>query len=133
VPVEVVPGVSSAFAVPAWAGIPVTARGLTQSVAVVSAHLAPGAEGSTIDWDALARLGGTVVLLMAVERLEAVCVALVAGGRPPATPVAVVQDGTLQTQQVLVSTLADCARDAAHLTAPAVVVVGEVVGARLMT
>jgi len=133
VAVEVVPGVSSALAVPAWAGIPVTARGLTQSVSVVSAHLAPGAEGCTVDWDALARLGGTVVLLMAVERLEAVCAALMAGGRPPATPVAVVQDGTLPTQQVLVSTLANCAREAAHLTAPAVVVVGEVVGARLMT
>jgi uroporphyrin-III C-methyltransferase/precorrin-2 dehydrogenase/sirohydrochlorin ferrochelatase len=131
VPVEVVPGVTSAFAAPAWAGIPVTARGVTQSVSVVSAHLAPGAEGSTVDWEALARLGGTLVLLMAVERLEACAAALVAGGRDPGTPVAVVRDGTLPSQEVVVSTLARVASEAAHLRAPAVVVVGEVVSARL--
>ena len=127
VPVEVVPGVSSAFAVPARAGVPVTARGVTQSVVVVSAHLPPGDPRSTVDWDALARLGGTLVLLMAVERLGAVCAALVAGGRSPATPVAVVQDGTLPQQRTVVSTLADAAADAADVRAPAVVVVGEVV------
>jgi uroporphyrin-III C-methyltransferase/precorrin-2 dehydrogenase/sirohydrochlorin ferrochelatase len=132
VAVEVVPGVTSAFAAPAWAGIPVTARGVTQSVTVVSAHLAPGAEGSTVDWDALAQLGGTLVLLMAVERLAACAAALVAGGRDPQTPVAVVREGTLPSQQVVVSTLADVAVDAAHVTAPAVVVVGEVVSARLV-
>lgn len=130
VAVEVVPGVSSAFAVPAWAGIPVTARGVTQSVAVVSAHVPPGDPGSTVDWDALARVGGTLVLLMAVGRLESVCEALVAGGRDPKTPVAVIQDGTLPTQRVVVSTLVDVARDAADVTSPAVVVIGEVVGLR---
>ncbi len=130
VPVEVVPGVSSALAVPALAGIPVTARGLTQSISVVSAHLAPGAEGSTVDWDALARLGGTLVLLMAVGRLGAVCDALVAGGRPAGTPVAVVQDGSLPTQRTVVTTLGRAAVDAAGVQAPAVVVVGEVVGVR---
>jgi uroporphyrin-III C-methyltransferase / precorrin-2 dehydrogenase / sirohydrochlorin ferrochelatase len=128
VPVEVVPGISSAFAVPALAGVPVTARGVTQSVAVVSAHLPPGDPGSTVDWDALARLGGTLVLLMAVERLDAVCAALVAGGRAPSTPVAVVSDGSLPSQLTVVSTLADAARDAAQVRPPAVVVVGEVVG-----
>jgi uroporphyrin-III C-methyltransferase/precorrin-2 dehydrogenase/sirohydrochlorin ferrochelatase len=130
--VEVVPGVSSALAAPAWAGIPVTAKGLTQSVTVVSAHLAPGAEGSTIDWDALARLGGTLVLLMAVERLGACAAALVAGGRSAGTPVAVVRNGTRPDQEVVVSTLADVAVDAAGITAPAVVIVGEVVSARLV-
>ena len=132
VAVEVVPGVSSAFAVPAWAGIPVTARGLAQSVSVVSAHLAPCDEGSTVDWDALARLGGTVVLLMAAERLAACADALMTGGRPPQTPVAVIRDGTLPTQEVVVSTLAQVAVAAAHLTAPVVVVVGEVVSTRLV-
>ena len=131
VSVEVVPGVSSAFAAPAAAGIPVTAKGLTQSVTVVSAHAAPGSPGSTVDWDALARLGGTLVLLMAIERLEECAAALVAGGRDPGTPVAVVREGTLPTQQVVVSTLADIAVEAAELTSPAVVVVGEVVSARL--
>jgi uroporphyrin-III C-methyltransferase/precorrin-2 dehydrogenase/sirohydrochlorin ferrochelatase len=130
VAVEVVPGVSSAFAVPAYAGIPVTARGVTQSVSVVSAHVPPGDPASTVDWDALARLGGTLVLLMAVGRLEAVCAALVDGGRPANTPVAVVQDGTLPTQRVVVTTLADAARDAATVTAPAVVVIGDVVALR---
>jgi uroporphyrin-III C-methyltransferase/precorrin-2 dehydrogenase/sirohydrochlorin ferrochelatase len=130
VAVEVVPGVSSAFAVPAYAGIPVTARGVTQSVSVVSAHVAPGDPGSTVDWDALARLGGTVVLLMAVGRLEQVCAALIAGGRDSATPVAVVQDGTLPSERVIVTTLADAAADAADVKSPAVVVVGEVVGLR---
>jgi len=127
VPVEVVPGVSSALAVPALAGIPVTARGVTQSVAVVSAHLPPGDPGSTVDWDALGRLGGTVVLLMAVDRLPEVCAALVAAGRAPGTPVAVVQDGSLPGQRTVVSTLERLARDGADVRAPAVVVVGEVV------
>jgi uroporphyrin-III C-methyltransferase/precorrin-2 dehydrogenase/sirohydrochlorin ferrochelatase len=130
VAVEVVPGVSSAFAVPAWAGIPVTARGVSQSVSVVSAHVAPGDPGSTVDWDALARLGGTLVLLMAVGRLESVCDALVAGGRDPKTPVAVIQDGTLPTQRVVVTTLLDAPRDAADVVSPAVVVIGDVVGLR---
>jgi uroporphyrin-III C-methyltransferase/precorrin-2 dehydrogenase/sirohydrochlorin ferrochelatase len=130
VAVEVVPGVSSAFAVPAWAGIPVTARGVTQSVAVVSAHVAPGDAGSTVDWDALARLGGTLVLLMAVGRLESACDALVAGGRDPKTKVAVIQDGTLPTQRIVVTTLADAAHDAADVASPAVVVIGDVVGLR---
>lgn len=130
--VEVVPGVSSALGVPTLAGIPVTARGVNQSVAVVSAHLPPGHAGSTVDWDALARLGGTLVLLMAVERLEAVSDALIAAGRAPDTPVAVVQDGSLPGQRTVVSTLAEVAAAAAGLRAPAVVVVGEVVAARLV-
>jgi uroporphyrin-III C-methyltransferase/precorrin-2 dehydrogenase/sirohydrochlorin ferrochelatase len=130
--IEVVPGVSSAFAAPTWAGIPVTARGLTQSVSVVSAHAAPGSESSTVDWDALARLGGTLVLLMAMERLDACVAALVVGGLPRTTPVAVVQNGTLPSQQVVVSTLAEVAVAAAHLRSPAVVIVGEVVSTRLV-
>jgi uroporphyrin-III C-methyltransferase/precorrin-2 dehydrogenase/sirohydrochlorin ferrochelatase len=133
VPVEVVPGVTSALAVPACVGIPVTARGVAQSFAVVSAHLPPGDPGSTVDWDALARLGGTLVLLMAVGRLREVCEALVRGGRDPETPVAVVQDGTLPGQSTVVSTLAWAGQDAAHVRAPAVVVVGEVVAHRIET
>ena len=131
VPVEVVPGVTSALAAPAYAGIPVTARGVNQSVAVVSAHLPPGDPGSTVDWDALARLGGTVVLLMAVGRLPAVCAALVAGGRGPDTPVAVVREATLTGQETVVTTLGRAAEDAADVRAPAVVVVGEVVASRI--
>ena len=127
VAVEVVPGVTSAFAVPAYAGIHVTARGVTQSVSVVTGHATPGAANSTIDWDALAGLGGTLVLMMAVERLAEICVALVAGGRNPETPVAVISNGTLPDQQVVVSTLRDVATAATGVRPPAIVVVGEVV------
>ena len=127
VPFEVVPGLSSALAGPTYAGIPVTARGVTQSFAVVSAHLPPGDPGSTVDWDALARLGGTLVLMMSVGRLSAACAALLAGGRAADTPVAVVQDATLPTQRTVVTTLAKVEQDAADVRAPAVVVIGEVV------
>ena len=109
---------------------PFALAALCVTVSVVSAHVPPGDPGSTVDWDALARLGGTVVLLMAVGRLESVCAALVAGGRAATTPVAVVQDGTLPTQRVVVTTLRDAARDAADVQSPAVVVVGDVVGLR---
>jgi uroporphyrin-III C-methyltransferase/precorrin-2 dehydrogenase/sirohydrochlorin ferrochelatase len=126
--VEVVPGVSSALAAPTLAGIPVTAKGVTQSVTVVSAHLAPGDPGSTVDWDALARLGGTLVLLMAVERLAACCAALVAGGLAPTTPVAVVERASRADQRVSTATLADAGD--LEVAAPAVVVVGEVVALR---
>ena len=130
VPVEVVPGVSSALSAPTLAGVPVTARGVNQSFTVVSAHLAPGDPASTVDWGALARLGGTLLLLMAVERLGACCSALVAGGLPATTPVAIVQSGSLPSQRTVVSTLADAAVDAADVGPPAVVVVGDVVGLR---
>lgn len=130
VAVEVVPGLSSALAGPTYAGIPVTARGVTQSFAVVTGHLSPGDPGSTVDWDALARLGGTLVLLMAVGRLAAICEALVAGGRGADTPVAVVQDATLPSQATLVTTLGRAAADAAAVRPPAIVVVGEVVRLR---
>lgn len=129
-PVEVVPGVSSALAGPTLAGIPLTARGVNQSFTVVSAHLTPGNPASTVDWDALARLGGTLVLLMAVGRLPAVCEALVAGGLPGSTPVAVVQEAALPTQATVLTTLSAAAVDAAGVRAPAVVVIGEVVGLR---
>ncbi len=127
VTVDVVPGVTSAFAVPAYAGIPVTARGVTQSVSVVTGHAAPGASNSTVHWDALAALGGTLVLMMAVERLAEISTALVSGGRSPETPVAVISNGTLPDQQVVVSTLRDVATAAAGIRPPAIVVVGEVV------
>ncbi len=130
VDVEVVPGLSSALAVPALAGVPVTARGVTQSFTVVSAHVAPDDPRSSVDWAALAALGGTLVLLMGVGRLSAVCGALVAHGRAPGTPVAVIQDGSLPTECTVVSTLVDAPRDAAGLRNPSVIVIGEVVAVR---
>jgi uroporphyrin-III C-methyltransferase len=132
VPFEVVPGVTSATAVPACAGIPVTHRGITQDVAVVSAHLDPSHPGSTVDWAALATGPGTLVLLMAVAKLAQVSAELIKRGRPADTPVAVICDGSTDRQRVLVSTLDQVADDAdeASVQPPAVVVVGEVVRLR---
>jgi uroporphyrin-III C-methyltransferase/precorrin-2 dehydrogenase/sirohydrochlorin ferrochelatase len=130
--VDVVPGITSAVAVPAAAGIPVTHRGVTQDFAVVSAHLDPSQPGADVDWAALATGPGTLVLLMAVAHLEQVAAELVKRGRAEDTPVAVVSDGTLPGQRVLVSTLGAVAADAraASVRPPAVVVVGEVVRLR---
>jgi uroporphyrin-III C-methyltransferase / precorrin-2 dehydrogenase / sirohydrochlorin ferrochelatase len=132
VPVQVVPGVTSAVAVPAWAGIPVTHRGVTRDFAVVSGHLDPSQPGATVDWESLARGPGTLVLLMGVAHLEEVSDELVKRGRDAATPVAVISDGTLPGQQVLTSTLGSVAGAArkAGVRAPAVVVIGEVVRLR---
>jgi uroporphyrin-III C-methyltransferase / precorrin-2 dehydrogenase / sirohydrochlorin ferrochelatase len=130
VPVTVVPGVTSAFAVPAVAGVPVSHRGVAHEIVVVSGHVAPGDPRSLVDWPALARLRGTVVLLMAVERIAAFVDALLAGGRDPGTPVAVVQDGTTRIQRSVRATLATVAAAVAEheIAPPAIVVVGPVAG-----
>jgi uroporphyrin-III C-methyltransferase / precorrin-2 dehydrogenase / sirohydrochlorin ferrochelatase len=132
VPFEVVPGVTSALAVPACVGIPVTHRGITQDFAVVSAHLDPSMPGASVDWESLAKGPGTLVLLMAVAHLEAISNELIKRGRAETTPVAVIRDGTMPTQQVLTSTLQHVAADAARheVRPPAVVVIGDVVGLR---
>jgi uroporphyrin-III C-methyltransferase/precorrin-2 dehydrogenase/sirohydrochlorin ferrochelatase len=130
VPVEVVPGVTSAVAVPGMVGVPATHRGLSQGFTVVSGHAAPGDPASAVDWTALARAGTTLVLLMAVDTLPAIAAALIDGGLAGRTPVVCVQDGGLAAQRVLTATLttvADIAREAG-LRPPAVVVVGEVAG-----
>ena len=141
VPVEVVPGVTSAVAGPAAAGIPVTHRGVAADFAVVSGHVEPvpaagsgpePAPGSVIDWQALADGPATLVLLMALDRVGAAAAELVERGRAASTPVAVVRRATLPDQQVLVATLGTVAAAVADagLRPPAVVVVGEVVGLR---
>ncbi|MEO3756494.1 uroporphyrinogen-III C-methyltransferase [Streptomyces sp. B6B3] len=126
--VTVVPGVTSAVSVPAAAGIPVTHRGVTHEFAVVSGHLAPDDPRSLVDWPALGRLRGTLVLLMAVERMGAIADALVRHGRAPDTPVAVVQEGTTAAQRRLDATLGTVAERIAaeDVRPPAVIVVGEV-------
>jgi uroporphyrin-III C-methyltransferase/precorrin-2 dehydrogenase/sirohydrochlorin ferrochelatase len=131
VPVTVVPGVTSAIAAPAAAGIPVTHRAVAHEFTVVSGHVAPDSPASLVQWPALARLRGTLVVLMGLKNLAAITTTLIAHGRPPLTPAAVVQEGTTGSQRVLRSTLADVAADvqAGGLRPPAVVVVGEVVDA----
>jgi len=129
--VEIVPGVTSAIAGPAVAGIPVTHRDHAASVAIATAHEAPGKAGSRIDWEALAR-ADTVVLLMGVERLPAAARALIDAGRAPETPAAVVADASLPTQRTVTGTLADIATRArrAGVQPPAITVVGDVVRVR---
>ncbi|WP_438803223.1 uroporphyrinogen-III C-methyltransferase [Frankia gtarii] len=124
----VVPGVTSALAVPALAGIPVTHRDLAQELAVVSGHLPPGHPDSTVDWAGLAASRATIVILMGVARLMDIADALLAGGRPEATPVAVIERGATPAQRVLRTTLDALAIDAiaAGVRSPAVIVVGEV-------
>jgi uroporphyrin-III C-methyltransferase/precorrin-2 dehydrogenase/sirohydrochlorin ferrochelatase len=130
VPVTVVPGISSAFGVPAMVDIPVTHRGVAHEVVVVSGHVAPDDERSLVDWDALARLRGTLVILMGVERSRAFAEALMAGGRPVDTPVSVIQEGTTRTQRVVRSTLDKVADDivAENIRPPAIMVIGAVAG-----
>nr|WP_051048147.1 uroporphyrinogen-III C-methyltransferase [Rhodococcus sp. AW25M09] len=130
IPVTVVPGITSAISVPSSAGIPVTHRGVTHEFVVVSGHLAPDHPDSLVDWDALAKLKGTIVLLMAVERIGKFADVLVAGGRPSDTPVTVVQEGTMRTQREIradLSTVADAVREAG-IRPPAIVVIGTVAG-----
>ncbi|CAL9374809.1 Siroheme synthase [Streptomyces sp. enrichment culture] len=130
IPVTVVPGISSSVSVPGAAGIPVTHRGVAHEFTVVSGHVAPGDPRSLVDWAALAKLRGTLVMLMAVERIGAIAEALIEHGRSPDTPVAVVQEGTMAGQRRVDATLATAARTVEEegVRPPAVIVVGEVVG-----
>ncbi|HWH29573.1 MAG TPA: uroporphyrinogen-III C-methyltransferase [Mycobacteriales bacterium] len=129
---EVVPGVTSAVAVPAYAGIPVTARGWTQDVCVVTGHLDPDDPGSRVRWQALAAGPGTLVILMGQDRLPLLTTGLIRHGRPADTPAACIEQGTTPSQRVVVSTLEHLARDvaAAGLRAPVTTVVGDVVRLR---
>jgi uroporphyrin-III C-methyltransferase/precorrin-2 dehydrogenase/sirohydrochlorin ferrochelatase len=132
VPFIVVPGVTSAISVPALAGIPVTHRGYTQDFTVVSAHLDPTHAGVTVDWQALADSRGTIVLLMAVERLDKIATELVSRGRAPETPVAIIQSGSTDDQRVIVGELGTIAQRAVDedVQPPCIVVVGDVVKLR---
>lgn len=128
--VEVVPGVTSAISAPCYAGIPITQRGFTASLAIVTGHEAEK-EGSDLNWPALAGIG-TVVFLMGVKNLPQICQNLIAAGRAPETPVAMIQNGTLPTQRTVTGTLATIPEIAVRegVQPPAVTVVGEVVALR---
>ena len=126
IPVEVVPGVSSAIAAAGAAGIPLTHRGLSSSFAVVTGH-EDSSKSATVEWERLAGAVDTLVVLMGVEALRAITRRLAAGGRDPSTPAAVIRRATTREQECVTGTLADIAARAAHLRPPAVIVVGEVV------
>jgi uroporphyrin-III C-methyltransferase/precorrin-2 dehydrogenase/sirohydrochlorin ferrochelatase len=129
VPVLVVPGVTSSIAAPALAGIPVTHRGVAHEFTVVSGHVPPDSPTSLVDWPALGRLRGTIVVLMGLKNLAAIAARLIAEGRPAETPAAIVQEGSTTHQRALYSTLGAIAVDAAQaaIRNPAVVVIGAVV------
>jgi uroporphyrin-III C-methyltransferase/precorrin-2 dehydrogenase/sirohydrochlorin ferrochelatase len=129
VPVTVVPGISSAIGVPTASGLPVTHRGVAQAFHVISVHVPPGDERSTVDWPALARSDETLVLLMALERVGTIARALIEHGKRGNCPVSVIADGTMPTQRTIYSTLEDIERRLAEegVRPPAVVVIGGVV------
>lgn len=132
VPFEVVPGVTAAIAVPAFAGIPVTHRRLASSFAVITGHEEPAKESSRIAWDKLATGVDTLVFLMGRENLEAICRELIKNGRSPATPVALVRWGTLPRQETLVGRLDEISQkaEAAGFGAPVITIIGDVVSLR---
>ena len=129
---EIVPGVTAGVAAPAYAGIPVTHRGLATSVTFITGHEDPGKLGDQTDWAALARAGGTLVLYMGVSRLAKIADALIAGGRPRDTPAALIEWGTYPHQRTVTATLETLAAVAARekVIAPSIAVVGDVVKLR---
>lgn len=128
VPVEVVPGVTSAVGVPELAGITLTHRGLTHAFTVVSGHLAADGPHRRHDWQAIAQSGATLVLMMAVKTLPSITRALLDAGMDPETPAATIQNGGTREQVIIRSALGRLSRDAARVHPPAVTVIGEVVG-----
>jgi uroporphyrinogen III methyltransferase/synthase len=126
VPFEVVPGITSAIAAAAYAGIPVTHRRVSTSFTVVTGHEDPTKGGSDTDWDALAKAGGTLIVLMGAGRVAEIAKALVAGGRPESTPVAAVRYGTRPDQRTVRATLGTIAE--IGVDPPSAIVVGDVAG-----
>jgi uroporphyrin-III C-methyltransferase len=131
IPFEIVPGVTSAVAVPAAAGIPVTHRGVASSFAVVTGHQEPG-DGSRVDWSRLAGAVDTLVVLMGLANLGAIARELIAHGRDPQTPAALIERGTTEAQRTVTTTLAGlpAAAATAGLESPVVAVIGDVVALR---
>jgi uroporphyrinogen III methyltransferase/synthase len=131
VSVEIVPGVSSAIAVPAMAGIPVTLRGVSTSVHIVTGHESKDKSAPQTDYEALARAGGTVVLLMAVANLGTIAQSFLKAGTAGTTPVAVIRHGTMPEQEMTRTTLAEAASPGhvLRIASPSVIVIGDVVSA----
>lgn len=128
--VELVPGVTSAIAVPGCIGIPLTHRSYASQVAIVTGHEDPTKSRASIQWDVLAKFDGTIVILMGVKHLQAICSNLIKGGKNPKTPIAVIERGLEKHQRVLIGSIADIGGKAAEhkVRPPAVIVIGDVVG-----
>ena len=131
IPWDVVPGVTSAVAAPAAAGIPLTHRDWASTATLVTGHEGDAKDGAPVDWTAVAAGGGTIVVLMGVATLESTCEQLIAGGRPSSEPVAVIERATWPDERITIGTLADIAETAERIGVrnPAVVVIGPVVRA----
>jgi len=129
VTVTVIPGLPSPIGVPAVAGIPITHRGVAHGFTVLSGHIPPGHPDSLVDWSAAARIGGTLLLMMAVENAPSIARALVDHGRAPGTPVAVLCNGTMPAERTVLATLGSLGERLAteQVHPPAIIVVGEVV------
>ncbi len=129
---EIIPGITSAVAAPAYAGIPVTHRGLAAGFSVLTGHEDPEKEETDLDWSALAKSAGTNVILMGMGNLEKITGTLLEGGLGPDTPAAIIEQGTRAGQRVLTATLVELAAraEAESFKAPAVIVTGEVVTMR---
>ncbi len=132
VPFEIVPGITSAISVPAYAGIPVTHRGVASSFAVITGHEDPTKEVSALDWEHLGKGIDTLIFLMGMQNIGAICEQLVSHGRPADTPAAVIREGTGPRQRTVTGTLENIVARVreAGLGAPAIIIVGEVVGLR---
>ncbi len=129
---EIIPGISSAIAVPAYAGIPLTHREYASTVTFITGHEDPQKEHSMISWKALVKSGGTLVFLMGVGRLKEICQRLMEEGMSPDTPAAVIEKGTLPEQRCIAGSLKDISKKAesSHIMPPAIIVIGDVVQLR---
>ncbi|MEM2934066.1 MAG: uroporphyrinogen-III C-methyltransferase [Methanocellales archaeon] len=127
--VEVIPGITSAIAVPTYAGIPITHRDFASAVTFIAGHEDPSKEKSALNWDALAKLQGTLVILMGVGKLEENVKALLSHGKDPRTPVAIIERGTTREQRIITGNLKNITAIAKrrNVKPPAVIVIGEVV------
>lgn len=125
-PFEIIPGVTSAISVPAYAGIPVTQRGMACSVAFITGHCA-GSKPLDINWQALVNGVDTLIFLMGVHSLPLIVGSLMEAGCPTEKPVALIEQGTLPEQKVVVGTLADILEKAAEIRPPAIIIIGDVV------
>jgi len=126
IPFEIVPGVTSAISVPAYAGIPVTQRGVACSVAIITGHCA-GSKPLDINWSALTKGVDTLVFLMGVHSLPLIVSSLMEAGCPPERPIALIEQGTLPDQKIVAGTLANILEKADEIKPPAIIIIGEVV------
>lgn len=126
---EIIPGITSVIAVPAYAGIPLTHRGITSSFRVITGHESPEKPTSMIDWESL-KTDETIVILMGLHNIEKIMKKMMEIGKDPKTPVAVIQSGTMENQRVVVGEIENIAYLSKDLQSPAVIIVGEVVKLR---